>query len=89
MSEPNQWRLEVKVTTAASHRKPIEGETIWLNWDDFKVVPLPKNQSKRVLVSDGHTAFTILAGKSRDKFLTEQGFDPRATWSPEAEQEAT
>ncbi len=82
----SDWKLEVKVH-GTTWQKNADYEVIWLDWSTFHVIPLPKNNATRLLVGDGNTAFTILRGKSRDKYLTEHGFSPEATWSPETEQQ--
>ncbi len=84
MSEQNQWKLEVKVHGAA-WKKNVEHEVVWLDWGSFHNIPLPRNSTTRLLVSDGVTAFTILRGKERKKFLQDAGYDPDAVWEPEQE----
>ncbi len=70
--------LEVRVSGSAQY-KTVEHEVIWLDWDEFEIVPTSKRAgSHRQLVTNGRTAFQILRGKVRERYLVNNGFDPNA-----------
>src|SRR5258708_3545537 len=63
--------LEVKVSGSAQY-KTVEHEVIWLDWDEFEIIPASKRAgSHRQFVSNGKTAFSILRGKARAQHLIE------------------
>lgn len=66
--------FEVKVdgTKVGKSRRSIQNmtyEPVWLNWDEFKIVPT--KDVNRFLVTNGRQAFQILKGKAREKYLEE------------------
>ncbi len=72
------YSLEVKVD-GSTNRKTATYEPIWVDWDEFQILRTQKRASPfRQLVTNGRTAFQILRGKVRERYLVNNGFDPNA-----------
>jgi hypothetical protein len=75
--------LEVKVDGIVRNNSNVSYTVVWLDWDQFKITPGSRQNTARVLVSNGYQAFTILRGKKRITFLEEHGYDPNASYVPD------
>jgi hypothetical protein len=78
--EQNMFSLEVKVD-GSPQRGTATYEVLWLDWTTFKILPTAKRAGKRQLVSDGVQAFEILRGKTREKYLRENNYDPKEVFA--------
>ena len=77
-SKNMSYSLEVKVD-GSTNRKTATYEPIWVDWDEFQILRTQKRASPfRQLVTNGRTAFQILRGKVRERYLVNNGFDPNA-----------
>ena len=52
-------------------------QPVWLDRGDYKIV---KRSNQSILLSDRRTAFSILTGKRRERWLRRHGFDPETTY---------
>jgi hypothetical protein len=76
--------LEVKVSGKIYGGRCVstrQYEVVWLDWDQFKILPAKRTNSHRHLVSNGHKAFDILRGKAREKYLRENNYDPNEVYA--------
>ena len=72
------YSLEVKVD-GSTNRKTATYEPIWVDWDESQILRTQKRACPfRQLVTNGRTAFQILRGKVRERYLVNNGFDPNA-----------